>query len=102
MGLLPLCLSVPLLSRATAMDSVDEEPPPRASIGYLLLRLVLEKDRTAVESSTPTSTHVAPQGESPRCRAPPPTSEPLPAPLDTPHLFLTLEGRRTVLETDDG
>lgn len=81
------------------MESSEEEPPPRASIGYLLLRLVLERDRTAVESSTPQ--HVASEG-SPRRQAPPRTPEPLPAPLDTPHLFLTLEGRRTVLETDDG
>lgn len=74
------------------MESSDEEPPLRASIGFLLLRLVLERDRKAVAADA-ADAHAA---------SPLPTPEPLPAPLDTPHLFLTLDGRRTVLESDDG
>ena len=86
------------------MESNDEEPPPRASIGFLLLRLVLERDRhrkavAADAADADADAHAA----SPRRQTPLPTPEPfLPAPLDTPHLFLTLDGRRTVLESDDG
>ena len=80
------------------MDSSDEEPPPRASIGFLLLRLVLEKDwqdrkKAVAADDDAADGHAA---------SPLPTPESLPAPLDTPHLFLTLDGRRTVLESDDG
>jgi hypothetical protein len=91
-----------LLALFCTMESNDEEPPSRACIGFLLLRLVLEREmlRKEAVAAADADTHAAAS----RRRQPPPplTEQPLPAPLDTPHLFLTLNGRRTVLETDDG
>lgn len=91
-----------LLTLFCTMESNDEEPPSRACIGFLLLRLVLEREmlRKEAVAAADADTHAAAS----RRRQPPPpsTEQPLPAPLDTPHLFLTLDGRRTVLETDDG
>ena len=84
------------------MESNEEEPPSRACIGFLLLRLVLEKEKAVADAvDDADDTHAA--ASSRRSQPPQPTPErALPAPLDTPHLFLTLDGRRTVLETDDG